>query len=555
MNSLTVAINILFSRSFLQRDHMKLLDTSATAAAVWVVRDAIHAILAACHRPEEALELWQRTLYCTFQDLVCCVLAADPSSTFGVTFGEVAWRLMHVQHIALDAQWKRSIQERPQAAVATGAPMPCIWSPAQVLKAITATPDNTPGVSMIQNKREARGRGARPDKRIEVRARAMALLPLAASGAFGQENLLDPSCRPHTLRNACGALSTTAQRVDVLISVLCALCSQSAVLRMHACRTAESLLNAIDRNSAEEGERAVLSVATAISESQETLQASADALENVLANSQRSQATGMHHIVLHALCPCITDSCNSPEFACQFVGKDSVIPDVATSAVRACMTALAENGPHALRILFRIFCQEVGDAAAVVASHAYVPCIMKHVVALLEAGMPVSGLMGLALDILQSFQKLPEDAENVQVPDDVSKHMTAMHGDDEFTFSAGYVLRAVAEARSGPKAAGVEVEVAQHAHDITTSVRCACVLLLRDMSILFCYCAALIWCVPHAALEAHACFIGAHVPCIASHYASVAPIVDVMPCVQCWKLAPSSFGTSLLPRYLQSLQS
>ena len=459
---------------------MKLLESSAAAAAVSAVRDAMHAILIAAHTPQQALQLWQRTLCGEFQDLLCCVLAADPSTTFGVTFGEVAWRLMHVQHVAHEAAKQKSVTGGATSDVATGAHSQLhVPSPVQVIAAITATPDNTPGVSMLQDKysdaQQPSTSSQDAGKPIEVRARAMALLPLAASGAFGKQNLLDPSCRPHTLKNACASLTSTAQRVDVLISVLCALSSQSSVLRAHACHTAASLVNSIEVDGADVAEKSVLCVARAVQQSQKALEASAHALENVLSSSP---ATGMHHVVLHALCPIIKDMDEAAQSASSLLHADSSIPGVATGAVRSCMTAIIQHGPHALGTLFKILCQQVGGAAAVVTTHAYVPCIMQHAVALLDTGMPAGSLLGLALDILRSYEKLPEGAVVTSLPDDVYAHVTAMSGDQELRFSPGGVLTAVLETRAAPKEEGVKAPVTQHAQHLRTSGRCACLLCI-----------------------------------------------------------------------------
>jgi hypothetical protein len=81
---------------------MKLLGADVIAAAVTTIRDAAHAILAACTAPPDAFVLWQRVLCSGIQELMCCVLAADLEGTFGTTFGEVAWRLLHVQDMACE---------------------------------------------------------------------------------------------------------------------------------------------------------------------------------------------------------------------------------------------------------------------------------------------------------------------------------------------------------------------------------------------------------------------------------------------------------------------
>lgn len=93
---------------------MKLLETSVTASAVTVVRNAAYDILAARTRPSQALALWRRVLCGGFQELLCCVLAVDPTLSFGTTFGEVAWRLMHVQHMAVEAAAVVPLRDNPE---------------------------------------------------------------------------------------------------------------------------------------------------------------------------------------------------------------------------------------------------------------------------------------------------------------------------------------------------------------------------------------------------------------------------------------------------------
>lgn len=347
-------------------------------------------------------------------------------------------------------------------------------SPLQVLKAITAVPDDTPGISVSKDASDEFGDQNPSEflKPIEIRPRAMALMPLAVVGAFGQNKLLEPSCRGHTLINACTMLTRTSQRVDVLLSVLCALCSKSSVLRTHACNTAAALLKACEKESNDPLEQGVACIATEIISARKALEHSRDALQNVLSTSK---ATGMQVLLLHAICPTCTSSSDDNDGQIEIIPPPNCtgpVPGVATSAVRSCMTALASHGPHALRTLFKILCQHVGDAAAVVATHAYVPCILKHTVPLLEEGMPASGLMGLALDVLRSFQKLPDGAVHAHVPESVSKRMAAMHGAEAFVFCPGEVLRSALDARAAPKAVGVPLMVSQNANDITTSVRC-----------------------------------------------------------------------------------
>lgn len=347
-------------------------------------------------------------------------------------------------------------------------------SPLQVLKALTSVPDGTPGVSVHQTTKIAEFHGQNPSdagKAIEIRPRALALLPLAVVGAFGNKNLLKPSCRARTLKNACAGLNTTAQRVEVLIHVLCALCSRSNVLRTHACSMAAALLSASDSDKANADalEKGVACIAKEICAAKNSLEASCDALQNILVVSKVSS---MHELVLHALCPCMASSEELPESISVLLDSIGDVPGVATAAVRSCVTALAMHGPHALGVLFKILCQQVGDAEAAVATHAYVPCIMKHVVALLQAGLPASGLMSLSLAILRSYSQLSGAPMHTQVCDVVSKRMAAMHEGHAFVPCAVHVLRAALDMRCAPKAHGVALPVVQHAHDITASARC-----------------------------------------------------------------------------------
>lgn len=448
---------------------MKLLDASAVASAVTSVRDAAFAILAAAAEPPQALALWQRGLSVKCQDLMACVLAADRSkSSFGTSFGEIAWRLMHVLQMAFEegegTQGTIAHSQRALALTSEGAARDAaalqpqkVVSPLSVLTTVISSPDDNSGATNPPS--QQKHTSELPRKPFEIRPRAMVLLPLAVTGKFADKKLLDASRRAETLDNACANLTTTAQRVDVLVRVLCALCSQSSKLRTYACNTAAGVLMACD--SADELEQGVTAISTQICASKKALEASADALQNVLSGSEN---TGMHGLLLHVLCPHASAVEGMSVDIAQCMGVHSV-PGVASDAVRACMSALTMHGPHVLRTVFRILCHQVGEFAAAVAAHAYVPCITMHAGKLLEAGASPGGLMSLAIDILRCFQKLPGSDVGSNIPDAVLKCMAAMHETEEFTFRPGGVLRVALEAR--PQGAPT------HVVDITTSIRYA----------------------------------------------------------------------------------